>query len=894
VIRLRILVPVCFAALVVTGAVAAPEVTVSAPSVGAYISGSDPDPYPISAAAAPEEGTSVEFFRCDDASVDCAGGTWVSVDSDATAPFSVPWPLDPDGNRALRAVATDTTGSTTSPIVNVVIDRTAPAGGLTAPADNSFVAGAETLNANPTDPVSGVASVEFQRSPAGTGNWTTIATDDAAPWSAPWSTTSMPDGDVDLRVVKTDVAGNSTPSAVRTVTVDNTPPTGVSVAYADGYDPNGSIAVTVANGQDSGSGLVLASARLERRVATLAAGACSAFEDWTVVQSPNAVASGTCAQYRYSIADALGNRSEATSGNVARVDLTPPAVGAIDLVESEPDEHAPGTTLFYNPATGNGGSFTVSATSSDPESGIGSVVFPDVFGADGATDSAGPYSHAYQWTNADEATGQKAVILRNNAGLERNATFTVTPDTAGPADGSVSYQKGYNTTGNITVTIGPGTDGGSGINAASASLERRTTALLEGACGAFPASWTAATSPDSVPSGSCVQYRYSVGDNVGNETSYLSTAVSRVDTSTPAVANLAPAPAAGAESQYFEPGSETLYFRPVGAGSFTLRATVSDPESGDDRVNFPNFDALPGWTAAGGADVAGPGPYVSPAYAWSGAAASPGARVVRGQNNAGLGANTTITITADSADPSGGSVTYPNGYDKDGVVAVTGTAGTDALSGVDPTTARLERGVSNLASGTCPAPASWTALAGNSDTVANGQCARYRYRVSDRVGNEAIYTSPNVVRVDTAAPSPPGLTVTESSPHAAVTGSEIFVNTAQTGSFEVAATVSDPDSGIDKVQFPARPDDSAPPFEATYTFLDLTGGQTVTVFDAAGNTASSPFTVTPDTTGPSGGAVSYTNGFDADGIVAITTSDGSDSNAGIAPASRRWSGGRLR
>jgi hypothetical protein len=882
--RARILALLLVTALVVAGAVAAAEVTVSSPSVGAYINLGDPDPYPVTADVT-GEATGVEFLHCDDASVDCSGGTWVVFGNDDSAPYVAPLPLDPEGNRALKARATDSGGTFESPVVNVVIDRTVPLGGLTAPADGVFVAGPETVTANPSDGVSGVASVEFQRSPGGAGDWTTIATRNAAPWSAPWATTSVADGDIDLRVVKTDVAGNSAASTVRTVTVDNTPPSGVSLSYPDGYDPNGSITVGVANGTDGGSGVAPASAQLDRRSANLVDGACAAFGAWAEVPNPNTVASGDCAQYRYSVADALGNRAEATSTNVVKVDLTPPAPAAVDLVESEPDEHAPGTTLFYNPAIGNGGSFTVGVTSTDPESGVGSVAFPDVFGGDGATDSAGPYSHGYSWTLGATEAGSKTVTVRNDAGLLRNATFTVTPDTTGPAGGSISYVNGYNTSGSIPVTTAPGADGGSGLDAASESLERRTTTLSGGACGTFAGAWTEASSPNTVSSGSCVEYRFTARDNVGNATTYDGAAVTRVDTSPPAVVNLAPVATAGAGRQYFDAGDDTLYFRPVGTGSFTLRANVTDPESGDDRVTFPNFDAQAGWTAAGGVDVTGPNPYVSPVYTWTGAAASPGARVVRGRNNALLTANTSITITADAADPTGGSVTYANGFDDDGVVAVTGTAGTDALSGIDPSTAVLERGLSNLAGGTCPAPASWTTVASSPDAVPNGQCARYRYRVSDRVGNEAIYTSPNVVRVDTAAPSAPTLTLSESSPFAAVSGAEIFVNSARPGSFDVSAATSDPDSGVAKVRFPERPDVLSPPFEATYALDDLpAGGQTVTAFDDAGNTASSSFTVTRDAQPPSGGSIDYPDGYQTTTGVTVTTTDAGDDVSGVASA----------
>jgi hypothetical protein len=309
---------------------------------------------------------------------------------------------------------------------------------------------------------------------------------------------------------------------------------------------------------------------------------------------------------------------------------------------------------------------------------------------------------------------------------------------------------------------------------------------------------------------------------------------------------------------------------------------VTDAESGDDGVTFPNFDALPGWTATGGSDITGPGPYVSAEYAWSNGAASPGQRPILGRNNAGRQASTQVTIRADAAAPTGGSVSYPHGYDADGIVTVTTDAGTDVLSGLDPDSGRLEQGLSNLAGGNCPEPASWTVVT-SADPVLNGQCARYRYRVRDRVGNEVLYTSENVVKVDTAAPSL-GLILAEASPHAALTGSQIFLNTTQTGEFKVRATASDADSAIAKVSFPQRTDDSVAPYEATYAFADLNGAQTVTATDEAGNSVTASFTVTRDTQAPTGGSVDYPDGYQTTTAVTVATSDGTDAGAGIASA----------
>ena len=127
---------------------------------------------------------------------------------DSNAPYSASWPIDADGNRALRAVATDGSGNTGSDVVNVTIDRTNPTSALTAPANGALVTGTLAVESNSADSGSGVASAEFQR-PAGGGAWATIDTDANAPYSVSWNASTLADGDYDLRVITTDDAGNS-------------------------------------------------------------------------------------------------------------------------------------------------------------------------------------------------------------------------------------------------------------------------------------------------------------------------------------------------------------------------------------------------------------------------------------------------------------------------------------------------------------------------------------------------------------------------------------------------------------------------------------------------------------------------------------------------------------
>ncbi|MGH8986775.1 MAG: Ig-like domain-containing protein, partial [Acidimicrobiia bacterium] len=204
-----------------------PSVSLTAPS--GFVNAGTADPYTVPATSPDGDLTGVELFRCSNASAGCAAGSWVSLGTPATAPFEASWAIDPDGNRALRAVATDRASNTGEDVVDVTIDRTPPSGSLTAPADEAFVSGTVAVTSDSADGGSGVDSVLFERRPSGGGAWIAIDADATAPYSVDWDASPLA-GAFELRAVTTDAAGNSTTSATRTVTVDNVPPSAPAIA----------------------------------------------------------------------------------------------------------------------------------------------------------------------------------------------------------------------------------------------------------------------------------------------------------------------------------------------------------------------------------------------------------------------------------------------------------------------------------------------------------------------------------------------------------------------------------------------------------------------------------------------------------------------------------------
>ena len=228
----------------------------------------------------------------------------------------------------------------------------------------------------------------------------------------------------------------------------------------------------------------------------------------------------------YFSVDNVGNAEPVrTALATIRIDRTDPGAPSISLSESSPYAHVSGSEIFVN--TGQTGTYGVSATSSDAGSGIAKIVFPN-----GVEDTTSPYAATY---DLDDLSGSQTVTAHDAAGNTASDTFTVTPDTAAPAGGSVSYPDGYDADGTVTITVDAGTDALSGVDASTGVLERRTSALAGGVCAPFAGGWSAVTSPDTVASGLCAQYRYRVSDRVGNEVIYtLPTSTVKVDLVAPA------------------------------------------------------------------------------------------------------------------------------------------------------------------------------------------------------------------------------------------------------------------------------------------------------------------------------------------------------------------------
>src|SRR5581483_7245263 len=133
----------------------------------------------------------------------------------------------------------------------------------------------------------------------------------------------------------------------------------------------------------------------------------------------------------------------------------------------------------------------------------------------------------------------------------------------------------------------------------------------------------------------------------------------------------------------------------------------------------------------------------------------------------------------------------------------------------------------------------------------------------------------------------------ESSANSYASGTTLYYNAqgSNAASFTVTGPSSDSESGIQKLNFPSVSgmtgggDDTTSPYTGTYSWTSTTaasGSQTVTSTNGAGGTATAAFTVTNDTTAPSGQTVALTGGpWYTTASVPLSISWGSDAASGL-------------
>ena len=872
-----------------------PTVSLTAPANGATVSGT----VALSANASDNLGVAGVQFLVDGTNV---GG------EDTTAPYTFSWnsATVANGARTITARARDIAGLTTLSAVvtvtvqNVVTDTTPPTVSMTAPANGATVTGTVTVSANASDNV-GVAGVQFLLDGANLG-----AEDTGSPFSVVWNTATAAPGAHALTARARDAAGNTTTSAIITVTIPDTTAPVISVsAPANGATVSGTVAVS-ASASDNvavvGVQFLLDGANL---------GAEDTSSPYSVSWNTATASIGThtlTARAR----DAAGNTTTSATVTVTVPDTTGPTVSVT----------APANGAAVT------GTITVSAVASD-NVGVAGVQFL-LDGANlGVEDTGSPYSVSWNTAIATLGTHTLTARARDAAGnMTTSAAVTVTvSDATAPTVSISTPANGATVTG--TVTVSASASDNVGVAGVQFLLDGVNLGA-EDTTSPYSASWNTATATMGTHT-----LTARARDAAGNTTTSAAITVTVPDTTAPAVSLTAPANGATVSGVVSVTASATDNVGLVGVqflldganlgaedtsspysvswntataiiGTHTLAAiardaagntttsaaiTVTVPDAAAPTVSLTapaNGATVTGTvtvsaTASDNVGVAGvqflldgvnlgaedtSSPY---SVSWNTATAAAGSHTLTARARDAAGnttTSTTITVTVPDATGPTVSISAPaNGATVTGTVTVSATASDNVgVAGVQFRLDGVNLGAEDTSS---PYSVSWNAATATIGSHSLTAVAR------DAAGNTTTSATITVTVPDTAAPA---VSVTAPANGATVTGT-----------VTVSASASD-NVGVAGVQFRLDganlgAEDTSNPYSVSWNTATATiGSHTLTAVarDAAGNTTTSAtITVTvSDTTAPAVSLTAPANGATVTGTVTVSAT--ASDNVGVA------------
>ncbi|MFL5962507.1 MAG: OmpL47-type beta-barrel domain-containing protein [Gaiellaceae bacterium] len=765
---------------------------------------------------------------------------------------------------------------------------------------------------------------------------TAVSPGTAATWNYTFANTNLANAHSYTVHAKTiDLAGNTSTVATATTNYDTAAPTAATLTTNSSYNAAGWSGHVDGTTTDSGNGNNGISA-VNVSIADSVSGKCWNGTDFTTAGCPswNAVSTGGTAtgannaSWQYNVASAAlsdghtytvsvqatdatttGNVSGTLAAGTFKYDTTPPAFGTLSYVLSgscNANLYASGATIYYNPSVAVcANAFNARAVVTDATSGPASVNFPAIatgsFAHSNETISgASPYTSAlnYGWSSTAASFSSPSTLTATDiAGNTSTSDITITKDANAPGGGVISVPATVKTL-SVPITTTPATDGASGLAAATNTISRSNGQAVSGnACpGSGYTGATTVTSPDTgVANGQCYLYTLTATDKVGNTATWTSNPV-MVDTVAPTDAFALTSVTGGV----YKSGA-TIYYKGDAAGSFKLRDTVTDANSGPASAIFGLLSGLTG-ASHSAETISTPvgGPYDSSAISWA-TASGTGSLAAHGTDIAtNSQTDTTFTLTLDNGAPAGGSISVP-AYATSSSVTIASGNYTDGGSGIASNVLTRSNGQSPIG-GICPAAGTFTGstVVTSPDTaVVDGQCYVYTLTGADNVGNSVSLVTTNAVLVDGTAPSD-AITLTAGT-GAYKSGTTIYYKGDALGSFELRDTVTDASSGPASATFgllsggtgfAAHSSEtitgSSPYASTAITWTAAASGSpTIPVHstDAAGTSSSeTTLTLGLDNSAPTGGSISvpaYTTS------TSVTTTSGNfiDGGSGLSGAS---------
>ncbi|MEP7167548.1 MAG: LamG-like jellyroll fold domain-containing protein [Candidatus Woesebacteria bacterium] len=312
---------------------------------------------------------------------------------------------------------------------------------------------------------------------------------------------------------------------------DVSPPTGGSITYTDGYYTATSVALTVNDGTDTGSGIDTSSRIIQRKFATLTSGTCGTYGLFATITPtgsyPNytdtTVSSGFCYQYQYQVSDLATSPNQATyvGTSTAKIDTGLPTT--------------PGNPTTTSPTNSTSQSWNWTAAT-DALSNIASYLWRTTGTA--VVSGSTPVNSVV--TNLAEGIYTffvKAVDGAGNQGAESSGTVTV--DTTSPTTpGTPSTTTPTNNT-TPTWTWTASTDSGTGLASPAYTVEWSQSATFSGGVSSSTAATATFTHTIPLAQGTWyfrVRATDAVGDvsaNSPNGTVVIGTASAPSDTTAP-------------------------------------------------------------------------------------------------------------------------------------------------------------------------------------------------------------------------------------------------------------------------------------------------------------------------------------------------------------------------
>ncbi|MCW2950763.1 MAG: laminin sub domain 2, partial [Thermoleophilia bacterium] len=740
----------------------------------------------------------------------------------------------------------------------------------------------------------GMNRVDF---PAIAAGWSAATSDSATPFvgSFTWAAgASAPGGPLNASAV--DNAGSSS-LVPYTIQSDAAAPSGGSVAYTNGSTNAANISISYAAGTD-GAGSGIGYVMIQRAETTLTTGTCGTFSAFGDVSPTNPASpwsdttavSGNCYMYQAVVRDRVSNEIIYTSSNVVKVDRVVP------------------TGTIGGTASPFGGPVTISGTSNDGQSGIQKVDVTYSGAASGSICSGQPASWSCTWSTGGvvvDGTYTLSAKIYDNAGNTTTVTRTVVVDNTPPVVTFTNFAAATNPGSQFQDPVLTATHWYNPAAAGSFDVNLNATDAGVGmnrvVYPAFPAGWTNVGLTDNSAPFATSTYTFAVGatepgtvtatafDDAG-KSSTINFTVLR-DTADPTGASI------------------TLSNTTTGASSIPMTFNKgSDSQSGlaTWRIERHSATLTNGTCGAYGAYT--PISIVNPTSPWTDSTITNGncyQYQITTTDNVGRTASfpNASEIRVDTGRPSGTIAGTP-ASPFSGTVTINGTA-TDGNSGVQ--NARLERDngaiVALCASATLTIPPPTGSTTWNcpwdTTTVADGTYT-LRLIVTDAATNVNDPAAPieSIVTVDNTPPvvGIPSWTPQTGLQYQYVSGSNLFVNPAQSGSSMLTVVATDAGVGVNHVDFP-DPDgaasiwtplgvtaDSSSPYTNVYgwsTGAANPGTLSLTAYDNAGKSATNTFSITNDSTPPAGGSISYANAVVTPSSVSISFSGGSDGGSGI-------------